>query len=226
MYVVVLLMAPVLIIGARWNAHVTLFGSFALYAVALVLPLNLPSWPVAGGWFFNPLSWQFLLLLGFLAAERTSADPAFASQVQHWFKPALAVVAIGAAVKIYGFAPDPMAVPSPRHVFLFDKTYLSPARLISLLALVIVFHRLFDRIAPYLGSSADYLCGLGRNSLAVFCVGSVLSLVGQIVHFVVGGGLIVDTIIVGCGLVGMGWTAWFVEWRARSQSLSRPRPSE
>lgn len=223
MYVVLLLIAPFQIVLARRYRRATLATSFAIYIGALSWPLNFPSWPVEGGWFFNPLCWQFLLLLGFVSAELSRSWPGFQPLVNAVRWPAALVVAIGLAVKYVGYAPDPLAVPSPRYLFLFDKTYLSPVRLISLLALVITFHRLFGIIADPLGPCRDYLCGLGRNSLPVFCIGSLLSLCGQIIHFIAGGNLTTDTIVVIIGILGMGLTAWFVEWRARAKGLSRPR---
>jgi hypothetical protein len=53
-------------------------------------------------------------------------------------------------------------------------------------------------------------------------MGSILSLIGQLVRFQTGGGLLIDMLVAGSGLVGLGFTAWFVEWRTRSKS-SRPR---
>jgi len=46
-------------------------------------------------------------------------------------------------------------------------------------------------------------------------MGSILSLAGQLVRFWTGGGLLVDVLVVGAGLLGLGTTAWFVEWRSR-----------
>lgn len=63
---------------------------------------------------------------------------------------------------------------------------------------------------------------MGRNSLAVFSMGSILSLIGQLVRFQTGGGALIDMLVAGSGLVGLGFTAWFVEWRSRSRS-ARPR---
>ena len=35
----------------------------------LTVELNLPTWPVEGTWFFNPLAWQLLIVLGFLCCR-------------------------------------------------------------------------------------------------------------------------------------------------------------
>jgi hypothetical protein len=56
---------------------------------------------------------------------------------------------------------------------------------------------------------------LGRNSLQVFCVGSLLSLSGQIIRFLYSGSLAVDTIVVIVGIGLLCLTAWLAEWRQR-----------
>ena len=56
---------------------------------------------------------------------------------------------------------------------------------------------------------------LGRNSLNVFCVGSLLSLGGQIVRFAFAESLWVDTVVLIVGLIVLSITAWVSEWRQR-----------
>jgi hypothetical protein len=56
---------------------------------------------------------------------------------------------------------------------------------------------------------------LGRNSLNVFCVSSILSLGGQIFRVAVDGGITGDAFLVIFGVVMMGLTAWVSEWRDR-----------
>ena len=65
-----------------------------------------------------------------------------------------------------------------------------------------------------------YLSMLGRNSLIVFCMLSLLSLAGQLVHYRLGLGLIVDILIVGLGMTWLGFTAWVSELRERLQPRS------
>jgi len=49
----------------------------------------------------------------------------------------------------------------------------------------------------------------------VFCVGSLLSLSGQIIRFLYSGSLAVDTIVVNVGIGLLCLTAWLAEWRQR-----------
>jgi hypothetical protein len=221
LYVVILLMAPVFVILGRWHPWVALVASLTLYCATLVFNLKLPTWPGESGWYFNPLAWQLLLVLGFLGAEASNNGErgvAFAKTMNCCVPGALVLVAMFAGLTLAGFDPDPLSVPEPRFFFLIDKTNLSPSRVISLLALVIALHKLFPMLQPHLGKAGSWLCSLGRNSLSVFAIGSLLSLVAQLSRFILGGSLTIDVITLVCGLVGMGWTVWFVEWRSRSPS--------
>ena len=65
-----------------------------------------------------------------------------------------------------------------------------------------------------------FLSMLGRNGLVVFCMRSLLSLAGQLVHYTAGKGVLVDILIVGSGLTILGLTAWLSELRERLQSRS------
>lgn len=229
LYVVLLVMAPVFILIGRRQPVLALALSLAVYVIVLWSRIIPPAWPSHERWYFNPFAWQILLVLGFLAAARASAPESadgFHRIVRRLEPLAVAILVIGLVVTRWQLYPDPLLVPAPRLFFLLDKTYESPARVISLLALVIAFHRVYGYIGPKLPRAADYLCQLGRNSLAVFSVGSLLSLVGQIVRFLNDGVLLADVAIVLAGLGLLGFTAWFVEWRERlPPGLSRSRSS-
>ena len=43
--------------------------SFSAYVVARVTGFNLPSW-TEEGWYFNPLTWQFLFMIGAVQSYR------------------------------------------------------------------------------------------------------------------------------------------------------------
>ena len=130
-------------------------------------------------------------------------------------------VVVGAVVVLRDVKPDPLLVPEPRLFFIFNKSNLSPARLLHFLALVLAFQGVYRLIAPWIPQLAAHLSAMGRNSLAVFSIGSLLSLAGQLVRFRFGGGIIMDTLIVVSGLAALVFTAWFVEWRSRSRRSLR-----
>jgi hypothetical protein len=86
----------------------------------------------------------------------------------------------------------------------------------------------FSLAYPYIRRAArpltELLALLGRNSLYVFCVASLLSLAGQIVRFLYQGRIGVDTVVVVCGIAIMALTAWLADSRDRPRQGS-PAPS-
>ena len=51
-----------------------LLASATLYLSARVFSLNLPTWPLEGSWFFNPIAWQLLFAIGLFAGRRLKRD--------------------------------------------------------------------------------------------------------------------------------------------------------
>ena len=225
LYVVLLLFAPFVVFLARWRWWLALLLSLAIYLFALVTWTTLPNWPAEEVWYFNPLSWQILLVLGFLSADLAHSSVTFRQITRKLVPLAWLVAGIGAYVMLNQLWPDPMQVPEPRLLFLFDKTYLSPARIISLVAIAVAFYPVFKYIERPLGPFTTLMCSFGRNSLPVFCVGSLLSLIGQVLRAINEESLLLDVVVVLCGVAFMGFTAWFVEWRSRMPGLAASRAS-
>ena len=68
LYVVLMLWAPVALALNLRSPMLALAMSAGLYAAARLFGLNLPNWPEAGGWFFNPFAWQLVFTLGLVSA--------------------------------------------------------------------------------------------------------------------------------------------------------------
>ena len=109
-------------------------------------------------------------------------------------------------------------LPASPYLRLFDKTFLSPDRLLSVLAIIAVGGGIFGPINRWLPSLGRFLSLFGRNSLHVFCAGSLLSLCGQVIRYLYGGLVVTDVLlfIVGVGLMAL--VAWMVEWRTRMKT--------
>ncbi|MGE3703366.1 MAG: OpgC domain-containing protein, partial [Hyphomicrobiaceae bacterium] len=99
-------------------------------------------------------------------------------------------------------------------LFLNGKTFLTPMRLIQFLALAAAFSAVYPLIVRFAAPLTEFLSKLGRNSLNVFCVGSLLSLTAQIIRYVYAGALVVDTMIVVVGTALLWFTAWISERKA------------
>lgn len=219
LYVVLLLMAVVFVVLSRWSLILALVLSVALYALTLAVQMRLPSWPVGGAWFFNPLAWQILIVLGFLAmVVRRKYPQQWDATMRRLWPWAAAIVAMGAVIVWTDYRPDPMAVPEPRYFFMFDKEFLSPVRVLNMIAIAIAFYPAFPVLSERLGTAVRYFSSLGRNSLAVFCVASLLALAGQIIRYIGEPTFLLDTAIVALGLVLLRVTAWIAESRSSASS--------
>ncbi len=229
LYFVLMLVAPLVALMHRHARPFLPPLSLAIYVYALAFGVNFPTWPVEGVWFFNPLAWQLIYVLGFLLAgdDGLGAIAWRYHKILRWL--AVPIVLLGMIAARTNFSPDPIAVPDPKLFFLFDKSFLSPARLIHSLALTALFAGSFKTIATWLPHISKFLNLLGRNSLNVFCAASLLSLIGQITRFEYGGLVATDAVIIIIGVIVMGMVAWVSEWRERlrtelaraSESLSR-----
>ncbi|BBU63165.1 membrane protein [Methylosinus sp. C49] len=225
LYVVLMLASPLIALSYRHARALLLPASLAIWAYALAFGVNFPTWPVEGAWFFDPLAWQLVFVLGFLLA----GEDGIGGLVRRYRKPlwwaALPLVLLGVVAARTEFDPSPIALPEPKLFFVFDKTFLSPARLLSNLAIVAVFAGAFAAISRGVPRIADFLSALGRNSLNVFCAGSLLSLAGQIFRFAYSGDVVSDAFIVMFGIAAMGATAWASEWRERLRAKSARAPA-
>jgi hypothetical protein len=181
LYIVLMLWAPVAVALALCSPLLALTVSIGLYAAARAFGINLPNWPEAGGWFFNPIAWQLVFTLGVLAAivwRDGFPRPA------PWLVVLSAVTVAGAALIVTnegGLAPGLRDL-ATAHLDI-AKQDLGLARLIHFVALayLIATATVFGRfIAPMVrGAFGNAVQSLGRNSLSVFAAGSFLSACSQ-----------------------------------------------
>src|ERR1700746_485145 len=107
LYVVLLLMTPLLLAMARRDDRLMLAASAGIYLAARAFSLNLPTWPVEGTWWFNPIAWQLIFAIGIVAGRRLKRGGiAYDARL---FAVCLAIVAIAAVVRTdaFGYASGP-----------------------------------------------------------------------------------------------------------------------
>jgi hypothetical protein len=212
LYVVLLLMAPVLLTLARRSPWLALGASATLYLATELFGLHLPTYPSHGSWFFNPLAWQLLFTLGICLGNGVIKSLAMPrSPVLIGIAGAYVVLAAVWA-HLGPYAPWDLR-PVPPFLWDFDKTNLSLPRLLHVVAVVYLIAQLpMIEARLRLSSLAKPFIVLGRHSLPVFCVGTVLAITLQIVRATFGSSILSDVILLTAGgLVQVG-LAWALEW--------------
>ena len=166
-----LLQRPVLLAGV----------SLTVYVAARVTDTNLPSW-TGQGWYFNPLAWQILFMLGAIVSYarlkpmrgRRQLDLASVLVM-------LAGIIVQWVIWPYPELSERLPTVVTRALLAIDKQGLHPFRLINMMALAWLAARLIPRDAAWLRSrlAAPFvLCG--QHSLPVFCSGIFLSFLGRL----------------------------------------------
>ena len=123
LYVVLMLMAPFFALIDRLAPNLVLPASLALYVAALTFQLTLPTWPVSGTWFFNPLAWQLTFVLGFVLAREDAGLGAWVRRNIVWLRiVALPILIYFTVAVLFDWLWDPTDVPEPKLFFLLDKT--------------------------------------------------------------------------------------------------------
>jgi hypothetical protein len=226
LYIVLMVMAPGFAVIDRYLPNWVLPVSLALYLAVLSLQFNLPTWPVEGEWFFNPLAWQLVFVLGFVLAKPDGIGGFVRRHIVpiRWI--ALPILIAFLLMDKLDLWYDPTIVPQPRLLFLLEKTYVTPLRIIQFLALIAVFSVTFPYIRRFMPPIVGFCSLLGRNSLYVFCIGSLLSLAGQIIRAIYRGNFAIDTVVVVVGIAVMALAAWLPEWREQiRQKQPRSQPA-
>ena len=228
LYIALLLMTPLLLVLARRDDRLMLAASAGIYLAARAFSLNLPTWPVEGTWFFNPIAWQLIFAIGIFAGRRLKRGGiAYDARL---FAACLAVVAIAAVVRTEAFGYASGLWQHVHDMLDCGKTDLGFARLVHFLALgYVVYHSgltgLMRRTRAFLP-----LCLMGRYGLPVFATGTVLSVMGEVIvetrsetfnHEVALGAAIVAGGILMHYLVARGLAAWRDKSRARQSMMNR-----
>src|SRR5262249_35998980 len=198
---------PLLAVIDRQSPSLLLALSVAIYFITLSTPVPIPTWPMDGQWFFNPLAWQLVFALGFVLAREDGVGGFVRQHIGVIRGLSLPIVLISAVIVWFGWWTDPATMPQPRLLFISDKTYATPIRLVQFLALVAIATAIYPAIKRAAPAVVEFLSRLGRHSLPVFCVGSILSLLGYITRFVYWPDLIVDPLVVVSGISLMPLTA-------------------
>ncbi len=176
MYVLLFLSVPFIFVMVDRSIPVLLALSCALWITAGLGHINLPNTALASrAWYFDPLSWQFIFVIGVVLGVRMKRGLVMLPYHRGVF--------LAAAVFTFAAVPLNLAVhlgvmASPFgnfHHELISKTNDGPLRIVNVLAILYLAWNI--RAVKMLADdrSMRLLCMAGRHSLPVFSVGILLS---------------------------------------------------
>ena len=210
---------PVLWLMLRHRNWVML-GSVLLYLAARQFGWNLPSYP-SGVWYFNPLAWQLLFVLGAWLALGGANTLHFLVRSRAALLFGLAYLLFAAVMTLSGLIPQLQEV-LPRGLFEAfnpnDKTNLAPYRFLHLAIWIILGARLIPIDAPGLQAAIwKPLIKCGQQSLEVFAVGIYLAFIGYFILKATSNGIVAQLLVGIAGIAIMTAVAYYRSWSKRAE---------
>ncbi len=201
-----------------WQALVLSIG---LWSLANFFELNLPSQQTNTGWVFNPFAWQLLVTIGAMTAHFSRRNSIPMSRTLVWLAGgylAFAFLVAAPWTQIPGLGAArifPQDLLGP-----MNKSYLSPWRLLDVVALGYLVMTLLSPQSPWLSRAwAAGIARCGRHSLEIFCLGTVLSFAGWVVLAEAGASYMLQALVNLAG-IGLLWgTAWALAQRNRGMDV-------
>ncbi|WPN99397.1 OpgC domain-containing protein [Pseudomonas sp. MUP55] len=224
LYIVLILSLPLTLPLLLRVPRLAVAISVAVYLLAPWQGWNLSA-SNGGVWYFNPVTWQCLFILGGAAALR-SARPAEQRPVlrQPLFM-AAAVYGVTACVITLSWRwPEVHDAWMPSLIgewlYPISKTDLSPVRLLHFLALAYVTAKLLPGVGWTQHWLARQLGRMGRYSLEVFCLGVVLAPLADMANALTGDTVAMQIVT---ALVGAVVMAFFAAWLEFNKQLDQRR---
>lgn len=212
MYSALLLMLPLHLALAAIDRRLMLAFAVGLWFLVFPWRIDLPAYPLPGGWFFNPLAWQVIFAAG-LYCGLNRIEKGVSVPYRPWLYGAALAFALAAFVtlRFEGWSWW-TSLPLPDLLTTFDKTYVGLPRLLHVLAIAYLFANAaadspFSRI-----TRSNPFTMLGRHSLPVFAVGTMLSLMAQTYKFGTEPYVPRDAVIILGGLAILFALARYLDW--------------
>lgn len=195
LYILLLAVFPLVAWLLSLRPLAPLFLSLMIYLLTMYFGWESKTYPNNEGWFFNPFAWQFLFVVGACAGYNRIVPQSTFPPIPYLSRIAVAVALVIAVVKVswtlHSFSD---AVPAlfwdQLEEYAFDKSDLSPLRLISFFALMLAVLRFLPKDTSLLKYSLTrWIMMCGRHSLHVLCLGLLLSVLGRMAVTVISSSL-------------------------------------
>src|SRR5258708_11552074 len=146
-YIVLLASFPLILWLLRLNTIAALLPALTLYVATQIFGLSLRGYPAEEVWFFNPLAWQLLFVIGACCGFAGGAGRRLRPGSWWLLGPSIITVVASAVINlswtIHGRY-DPFPTVLLKQLWPINKTNLVPIRLIHFLALALVAVRLLS----------------------------------------------------------------------------------
>jgi hypothetical protein len=228
LYIVLLAVLPLVLAGFRSWPGAMFFASFALWlAVQFDKRIALSAYPGPDRmWPFNPFAWQALFLLGVWLGSRSIRGGISLLSRRWLFWLAAGFSLAGLLIRFnwtlhHFYDPIPLLISGKPLWPLLSKTDLGLLRFANVLAVALLVARLIHPQARFLASPAArpfVICG--RNSLHIFCLGILLSVLGHLVLNEFFGGIPMQFAVSLAGVAIMIGVAALMEWFVAAQGPS------
>jgi hypothetical protein len=212
MYAAVLVMLPFFLLIGSLSLRLMVAVSGTLWLLAGIYWIAPANYPTQGYWFLNPLSWQFLFVIGMAAmlhVKRGGTIP-----FNRWLAAAAAayvfIALLWVRIPLWGID---TAFGMPTVITGFDKSFLSLTRLLHILSLAYLIVTI-PALSNLARTKSDHpLAVLGKQSLPVFIAGTILAMIAQVMKVVSpNGGLLLDTVLIATGISLQFAFAYYLEW--------------
>ncbi|MEG0860355.1 MAG: OpgC domain-containing protein [Pseudomonas sp.] len=225
LYIVLLAGLPIVLPLLLRHTWAVVGVSMAVYLLAPKLGWNLANFS-DGVWYFNPVTWQFLFVLGGAAAihgQRERAPQTRPLLRQPLFLAAAVYSLLAGLITVSWRWPEihdawmPAAI--SELLYPISKTDLSPVRLLHFLALAYVTAKLLPDGRWTQNWLAGQTCRMGRYSLEVFCLGVLLAPLADMVNALADEHWSMQVLT---AFAGVGLMALLAAWLDLNKRLGRP----
>jgi hypothetical protein len=217
LYIVLLGTFPLVLMLLRRHVLAALIPSLAIYVAAQLFTLNLSGYPGFRPWFFSPFAWQLLFVIG-AACGYPRGEQSLVSRkgLDRLIMPAALIVVVAGVIRLsWTLHHFWDAIPALwiDQLWPVNKTMLAPIRLVDFLALAIVVVRFTVVEASFLRwRITQPVIRCGQYSLQIFCLGVLLSVVGQFALAQWSNSLTMQFTVCAIGIAIMIATAKTIAW--------------
>jgi len=230
LYILLMGALPLILPIMLRNVAVAVGLSIAMYMMVPLFGWNLRAYEGGGYWYFNPVAWQLIFVLGGAFAMYTQRPSSLRPTVLPvWQQPLFLLAAVyllmaGTLTFLWKF-PDVHDALLPEAftdlIYPISKTDLSPLRLLHFVALVYVVAKSLPASMTWLDNwPARQTCRMGRYSLEIFCLGVLLAPLADGVNALAGD---VWQMRVITALLGLGLMLLLSNWLELNKRLGSPK---